>query len=226
MQMHTTTLTKKKQLNKNVLELHFSRPEGFHYEAGQFVQFLVNDGEKTVPRAYSLCSTPSDDQLTFCVKVLPNGKASGMFSDMNEGDEATIRGPLGRFTCEKVGVLHFVATGVGIAPIIGIIRDQLATKRNTHHVHLIFGVRHETDWFWIDELHKLCQQYPNFKYETALSQPESTWGGLKGRVTDHICTRFPESHYYICGSAPMVKDVRSILQEAGYPNEQIHFEIF
>lgn len=226
MQTYQTTLLKKIELAPAMLELHFSRPEGFEYEAGQFVQFLVPDGEKTVPRAYSLCSTPADAHLAFCVKILPDGKASTMFSNMNEGDEATMRGPRGKFTCPSEHDMHLVATGAGIAPIIGIIKDELQNKQSDKHMHLLFGVRHNEDMFWEAELDALAEQYQNFSYQMCLSKPNETWDGLAGHVTEHVPTNKLSDAFYLCGSPAMVKDVRTKLVDAGVDKSLIHFEIF
>lgn len=226
MNIHSVTLLKKEKLTSNVFGLHFSKPEGFTYEAGQFVQFLVPDGEKTAPRAYSLCSIPEQEDLQFCVKVLPDGKASAMFTSMNEGDMVDIRGPLGHFTPVPDTIGHYVATGVGMAPVMGLIRHELEYAGNKKQQHLIFGVRFKEDLFWLEKLEALAQAHDNFQYELALSKPEDDWDGLKGRVTEHICTHHDSSHHYLCGSAAMVKDAKNLLLEAGYPKEQIHFEIF
>jgi len=222
-------LQEKREIAKNVLELRFSKPDGFSFAAGQFVQFLVPNKEKQVPRTYSLASTPNDPHLEFCVKLLPNGLASAMFERMNENEEASIRGPRGRFVAHAQAVAHyFVATGAGLAPIMGIIRDELEQKKSDKEIRLLFGVRSEENLFWTDRLEALAQAHERFRYYVTLSQPngEASWTGLKGRVTDHILHHLTDHMFYLCGSAEMVKDVRALLLEEGIPVQNITFEIF
>lgn len=222
------TLQKKAYLTPDMMTLVFSKPAEFDYQAGQFVQFLVPDGEKTVPRAYSLCSTPQDDFLEFCVKILPDGKASQYFVAANDGDEMTMKGPLGRFVHDGEGPIDCIATGAGIAPMIGLIRDELENKANTEAIHLLFGVRHKADLFWQERLQELADKYDNFDFVTTLSRggDDDSWEGLCGRVTEHVRTEPIDKHYYLCGSPQMVKDVRDILLEAGADKKMIHLEIF
>jgi NAD(P)H-flavin reductase len=63
-------------------------------------------------------------------------------------------------------------------------------------------------------------------YSQAQNVPK---GAFQGRVTDYLNglgTKFPwrETDYYLCGSAPMVLDVRRLLEEKGVSPESIHHE--
>ena len=227
MQTFTTTLLEKKELTKNVYALTFTKPEDFEFFAGQFIQFLIPQDEKAIPRAYSLCSSAQEKDLLFCVKYLENGVASEYFDQMNVGDNLKMRGPRGNFYIKgDVQTVELIATGTGIAPMMGILREELLYKKNPAHFHLLFGVRHEEDLFWQKEFQQLAEQQDNFTVDFTLSQPKSKkWPGLMGRVTGHVKPK-PDTHYFLCGSAPMVKDVRTLLLEAGVEKTMVHFEIF
>lgn len=227
MQQHTTRLVEKKEIADHVLELHFEKPEGITFVAGQFLQFLIPEGEKLTPRSYSIASTPSDSTLIFCVKIVENGLASTYFSNMNVGDSVDVKGPLGRFICNEEATTHsFIATGAGLAPIIGMIRDELENKQFKNPIELLFGVRAEKDVFWKEELDNLSSTHDNFTYTLCLSRPEDDSHSHTGRVTAHLNNIDPSKHYYLCGSGEMVMEVRKMLTEAGTDPKQIHFEIF
>ncbi|PIR76004.1 MAG: hypothetical protein COU32_04325 [Candidatus Magasanikbacteria bacterium CG10_big_fil_rev_8_21_14_0_10_42_10] len=229
MQTHTIHLLAKKEVAKNVFELRFSKPESFDFTPGQFVQFLIPSEEKKTPRSYSLSSLPSDAYLEFCIKFLDGGLASEHFRTMNIGTDIECRGPLGRFVVDENNDDHyFVATGVGLAPILGMIRSLIEEKKDDHPIRLLFGVREEDDLFWIDRLETLKQKHSLFDYTVTLSQPQPTggWQGLKGRVTEHLLQHLGKQRFYLCGNAAMVKDVRTLLIEHGVDTTDIHFEIF
>ncbi|EKD25454.1 MAG: hypothetical protein ACD_80C00049G0003 [uncultured bacterium (gcode 4)] len=228
-QSHIVTLLSKKEVAQHVFELRFSKPEGFEYTAGQFVQFLIPNGEKITPRSYSISSIPTDEYLEFCIKLHEGGLASEYIRAMNVGSSLSCKGPLGRFVIDVNSHDHyFVATGVGIAPIMGMIRSLIEEKNTDLPVRLLFGVREEEDVFWIDRLEELKQKHSLFDYTITLSQPKPTggWQGLKGRVTDHILHHLGKHKFYLCGNAGMVKDVRALIIEHGVDAEDIHFEIF
>lgn len=221
-------ITQITMLTHNIMELRLEKPADFEYLAGQFVQFEVPQGDKMVKRSYSLASTPYDSELHFCIKILDpslNGPASAHLPTLAVGDEVTIGPVRGRFVVHEDTPLVCVATGAGMAPIMGIIRDELETKKNTHPIHVLFGVRHETDVFWQEHLDALDKHFENFSYAVTLSRPDESWNGHKGRVTDHIKT-IDNAKYYMCGSPDMVKEVRNILLNQKIDPRAIHFEIF
>lgn len=224
----TAKLKSKKQLTRDVLELHFEKPPDFTYQAGQFVQWQVPEGTRTIWRSYSLASTPADPQLEFCLKILPAGKASALAARLEIGDRLTFAGPSGRFVNAANTPLYFIATGVGLAPIMGIIRDELENKKTTEEIRLLFGVRSEADIFWPERLEDLHSNYENFSSRLTISQPKpgGGWSGLRGRVTEHLLRHLVAHHFFICGNAAMVKEVREMLIKNGVNNEHIHFEIF
>ncbi len=225
----TAQLREKQQLTSDIYEFRFEKPAILDFLAGQFLQFCIPQGDKIILRSYSISSTPADDYLEFCVKFLEGGVASNHLKNMNIGDRLEFQGPRGLFVHkDNTDALSFIATGTGFAPIMGIIRDELENKKNTGEVRLLFGVRTEDDMFWADRLKNLKIQYPNFVYDITLSQPKADggWGGLRGRVTEHILHHLVNHKFYLCGNAAMVKDVREMLIKNGIDMKAIHFEIF
>lgn len=220
-------LSQKKEIAAGVFELRFEKPIGFVYTAGQFIQILVPDGMDMTPRSYSLSSIPSDEFLELCIKIVPNGKGSTYLKELTVGESMQFRGPLGHFVCTSDADAHFlIATGVGIAPIIGMIRSELEEKKSPKGIHLLFGVRHEDDVFWIERLDALTSQYDQFSYRLTLSRPSDVWQGLKGRVTEHLHDHPVDHDFYLCGSMDMVKDVRSTLLNNGVNVKKVRMEIF
>jgi len=226
---YTAKLSEKRQLTGDTYEFRFEKPEGFEFLAGQFLQFCIPHNDKIILRSYSVSSTPIDPYLEFCIKFLDGGIASTYLRHMNIGDTLEFQGPRGLFVHKENGTaLSFIATGTGLAPIIGIISDELENKKNKNEVRLLFGVRSEDDVFWLDRLQNLKIQYPNFVYDVTLSQPKPNggWAGLRGRVTEHILHHLVSHKFYLCGNAAMVKDVREMLITNGIETKAIHFEIF
>ena len=135
-------------------------------------------------RSYSIASHPASDEIELCVKLLPGGVGSTFFEQVTPETEIRFIGSRGRFVVgDSAEPLYFVATGAGLAPIMGMIADELINKKNTEPIELLFGVRSEEDIFWTDRLDALQKEYSNFHYRLTLSQPRSAWAGLSGRVS-------------------------------------------
>lgn len=222
---YTVKISEKKEIAPDVIELRCEKPPGFDFDAGEFVRFVVHDEKKEVLRAYSICSAPNDDYLEFLIKLIDGGVASRMIRNISKGDTLSFEGPMGRFKCKDgASAHHFIATGVGIAPIMSMIKDQLGNNE-ADPLHLLFGLRNERDIFWRERLDALQSKHPRFSYEITLSQPSDDWEGISGRVTEHLMIE-SDAHYYLCGSGSMVKDVRNILLDKKVDAGHIHFEIF
>lgn len=222
-QTFSTPIIAKKSVSSHMLEIRFAKPEGFEYQAGQFLQLLVPPG--ATPRSYSLSSTPADNYLEFGVKIYEGGLASEYFQALNVGDQVELKGSFGRFVNTHPDPIVGIATGAGLVPIYGILHDELVNKKNQASMHLVFGVRTEVDLFWLDRLEALAAKHSNFTYLVTLSQPSETWEKIRGRVSEHV-TLIPGARYFICGNPEMVKDVRAQLMEKNVALPNIHLEIF
>lgn len=226
---YSIPLLEKLPIARDLLQLRFQKPDGFSFLAGQFVQFLIPFEGRFLLRSYSISSSPDEPFLEFCVKLLPDGKASGHFLSMNEGGAVAMRGPNGRFILQSnSNGSYFIATGAGLAPVMSMISHKMAKDKNGHEIRLLFGVRTEEDVFWIDRLEACAAENPMFSYALTLSQPkpDGGWKGLRGRVTEHILHHLVDHHFYLCGNAAMIKDVRGMLLENGIEPAKILFEIF
>lgn len=226
-QVFCAKLLSKQKLAPGICQFSFTKPADFVFTAGQFVQWRVLARDADVMRAYSICSAPADEVLTFCLKILPDGRASQMAADMRAGDELFFTAPRGRFVVsDDTAPLLFIAAGVGIAPIMSILRDELEHKQSSRQMRLIFGVRSEQDVFWTDTLDALQAANENFTYTLTLSRPTDIWSGKRGRVTEHLAQMPADTQYYVCGGADMVRDAREILIQNGAEPSAVHFEIF
>ncbi len=215
-------------LTADMMELRLAKPEGFMFKPGQFIQLEIPElPGQVVLRSYSLASHPTDQEIALCIKIIPGGKGSTFASGLTPGVPVIFRGPEGRFVVspEHHAVKTFVATGAGVAPIMSMIRDEIY-KESNERIRLLFGLRYEQDIFWREQLEDLASRSSKFSFSITLSQPGTAWSGLRGRVTDHIREFDITGDWYLCGSLPMVKDVRAFLATAQVSTKQIHFEIF
>src|SRR3984885_9481885 len=126
------------------LEFEVLGEKPFTFVAGQWLSFRQSkpDGEE-IPRAYSICSPPSSDNLfQLCLNRVQDGFMSNFLCDMNEGNELSCQGPFGDF------ILHppmrdtiFIATGTGIAPFRSMLHWLLADpdRHQGRELWLLFG---------------------------------------------------------------------------------------
>lgn len=179
--------------------------------AGQSVGVLApGENEKGRPhsvRLYSISSPSAGEDgsgnvLSTAVKRVVDehwethklfvGTCSNYLCDLQEGDEVMVTGPAGkRFLVPERAGEHdyvFVATGTGIAPFRGMVKDLLAAGVQSRIV-LIMGSPYKTDLIYDDEFRRLDAEHENFTYLTAISRERQDDGGkplyVQKRLTTH-----------------------------------------
>lgn len=143
------------------------------------------------------------------------GVASNYLCDLKPGDEVRVTGPSGkRFVLPASPTEHdylFLATGTGIAPFRGMVRELLETAP-TSRIVLILGSPYTTDLLYDEELRALVARHPNLTYLTAVSRDPGPDGDgpmyVSGRFETHRAMlepvlSNPRTLVYICGVAGM-----------------------
>ena len=223
--VHPVKIIRKTQLNDKYIEVWLSRPDKLWYEAGQYLSVKVtSEGDR---RSYSLISSPNEADLGLLIDTGPGGLGSKFFMNASPGEMIEVLLPMGRFIVREDNERNtlFVATGSGIAPMRGMIKEALSLSGD-RKVKLVWGMRHEDDLFWTDSWDNLKQKYVNFDYEIVLSQPNNGWKGREGHVGDELLGEWSGWEAYVCGNGEVVKAVRDQLVSEGVDENFIYFEKF
>ena len=219
-----------------ILQLQLPAAERFQFLAGQYLEFLLKDGQR---RAYSIANAPDQDgPLELHIRHSPGG----LFTDfvfgtkdpaLKEKDILRFEGPLGSFFLREDSKkpIIFVAAGTGFAPIKSII-EQMQLKKVRRPMHLYWGGRRPSDLY----LDALCQSWanaiPDFKYIPVMSDavPEDQWTGRTGFVHQAVIADHPNmSPYqvYACGAPVMVNAARQdFASQCSLPEEEFFADSF
>jgi CDP-4-dehydro-6-deoxyglucose reductase len=223
-------VAKKQQLGRDVVRLHLEPLAPFPFRAGQFVNLTrQSDG---LTRSYSIASIESDGLVELHVRVVSGGRMSTWVRDeVDVGHELSMRGPTG--DCIYVegrpdSPLLMLGTGTGLAPLVGLAREAIA-KKHRGSITLIHGGRAPEDLYLDLELRALAKQHPHFRYLPALSQGEAVPGTLQGRLDRVVTEQFKSLtgfRVFLCGSPPMVKDLRALAYKLGASLDDLHADAF
>ncbi|MFG0258212.1 MAG: hypothetical protein ACF8GE_09955 [Phycisphaerales bacterium JB043] len=123
------------------------------------------------------------------------GVASNFLCDLSVGDEVRISGPNGkRFLLPSDTDAHdfvFIATGTGIAPFRGMVKELLASDSSAP-ITLIMGSPYSTDLLYHDEMTQLAQQHERFTYLTAISREPNDDTGRRMYVQHRLATHWEQ----------------------------------
>ncbi len=181
--------------------------------------------------------TPADDPHDHSLFV---GVCSNYICDRRVGDEVKVSGPNGkRFLLPVDPNAHdylFLATGTGIAPFRGFVRELLeqppegspwraAWKPCTSQIHLVMGSPYTSDLLYDDLFRSLAAKHGNFHYHTVISRELRADGGKGEYVHQYIERTLPTTFgsflrsrrtlIYICGLAGMQVGIFQMLGKHG-----------
>ena len=200
--------------------------EFFSFVPGQFLSVFAEINGKEITRAYSIASAPQGNRVEFCLNLVQDGFLSPYLFAMQPGDEVEAKGPYGGFIFRAPADTVCVATGTGIAPFRGMLRERLP-KDPGHQYTLVFGARYDHGLLYHGELLQLTRDFPNFRLFTTITRPPENWTGQVGRVQPVLQETIGDRRdltVFICGLKEMVDDVRLMLKERGFDRKQIVYE--
>lgn len=205
---------------------------GLLFEAGQFVWLKIGSTPFVFEEhPFSIASSAEHpDRMEFTIKAL--GDFTELLVGLRPGRRVFLDGPYGGFTIEgleDVPGFVFIAAGVGITPLLSMLRT-LADRGDRRRVWLIISARTQRDLMLVPEVEQVRARL-NLKVIAVVSAPEPGWTGQTGRIGQNLLVRnLPRRphrlHYFVCGPTPMVTSVSHDLATLGVPHRRIHTERF
>ena len=207
----------------------------------------VSTVDETVVRAYSMANYPGEKGVIMLnVRIAsppprapdgtPPGKMSSYTFNLKPGDEVTISGPYGEFFIKDTKAeMIYIGGGAGMAPLRSHIFDLFRGDKTDRKVSYWYGGRSLTELFYTDDFREIEQEFDNFKYNIALSEPlpEDNWDGHVGFIHQVLLEQYLKDHpapedigYYMCGPPMMISAVKKMLEDLGVEPESIAFDDF
>ena len=190
-QFHTLEVTNVQPETKHAVAVTFSVPEHlqslFQHSAGQYLtlKFLIDGVE--VRRAYSMCSSPYEKDITIGVKRVKGGLVSNHINDsIQSGSRIEVMQPQGTFVLPKNANSHkvyfLIGGGSGITPLLSIAKTILVESED-QKVALLYANEQEDTIMFREELSQLAAKYTGrLHVEHILHNPTNEWQGRKGLV--------------------------------------------
>jgi len=202
------TLVTKTSLTPSIWRLEFELDEPIHFIPGQYVKLRVAPFEW---RDYSIAAA-AGKRLTLLVSTRTGGDGSLYAAAVKPGEATELEGPFGGYRLERNAHRQvFVATGTGLAPFLPMF-GEMAEAGEIEDVELYFGCRTASD-----DMTRTLAPLPPRTTVCASREPVAD-GVFHGRVTQALAGLAFEAattDFYVCGSAAMVADCRTILERAG-----------
>jgi len=202
------------------------RHAGLDYTAGQFAWLNVGHSSFSLrENPFSISSAPaSGSEVSFMIKEL--GDFTRTIGQIEPGTVAYLDGAYGSLSVDgrKEPGVALIAGGIGIAPLLSILR-QMRLTRDARKVKIIYGNRRIEQIAYRDELDGEDVCY-------VLSEPRESWQGETGLIgpdlLDRVFTQeeIKEWVFVTCGPAKMMDVVEDHLISRGALSNRILSERF
>ena len=212
---------------------------------------LVTNVDEPIFRAYSMANHPAEGNIVMLnirIATPPWDRAAGRFMDVNPGlcssfvftrkpgDKVTVSGPYGEFFIKPTNKeMLYIGGGAGMAPLRAHIFHLFHTMKSDRQVSYWYGGRSLRELFYTEHFRAIEKDFPNFKYNIALSEPlpEDNWDGYQGFIHQVVLDNYLSKHdepeeieFYLCGPPMMNDAVFRMLDSLGVPDENIAFDDF
>lgn len=201
------------------------------YHAGQFV--WMTEGARRFPlfdHPFSIAGSPARPGVRLIIKE--TGDFTNGIGTLEPGTPIGIDGPFGHFTLEahKSDALLLIAGGVGIAPVIGILRDLVA-RGHKRPVRLAYAAGAPDNFVCLPEI---AAAGKTLDLRTLLLSEATSpgWQGETGLLDrDRLATMLDgldpaRTVALMCGPGPMVTVVSDTLIDLGMPMDRVIYERF
>ncbi len=218
-EMMTLVIKSKDEIAEGIFAFELAREDGSdlpEFTAGSHLDVVVPNGET---RKYSLCSDPMDcSSYRIAVKREETGKggSKSLCDEAKAGDKIQLAAPRNDFAlAPRVPNFLFIAGGIGITPIMSMIRHLDATGEAKYK--LIYLTRSPGVTAFLDELSE-----PHYRGKVTINHDE----GNPDKFFDlwPVLEKPQGRHVYCCGPRPLMEEVRAL--SGHWSNEAVHFEDF
>jgi ferredoxin-NADP reductase len=196
-----------------VLSLELASPDGSPlppFEPGSHVDLHLPSGTM---RQYSLCSDPADrSRYRVAIRAVSGGLSSQfVHRKLRPGEMLAVSQPRNNFPLAEAKNYIFVAGGIGITPLMPMMREASARKRSWT---LLYCNRSDDAAPFLNEIRALGG-------EVAL---HSSASGTRLDVMQKLSTVQLDTAVYCCGPEGLMLAVEEAT--SGWPEGTVHFEWF
>lgn len=185
-----------------------------------------------ITRRYSPASLPNEPELTFHIRVHPDGLASHYLTDvLRPGETIRLQGPYGTAYLRQrhTTPILFVSSGTGLGPMLAQLRSlALAGARPAVHVYAGFAMSEEA--YGREEFEQATQNLASLRQGAyVIGGGTLRRGDRQGLITDVINADFPDLvgwTAYVFGSPYAVDSIARLLQRKGISPGRLHAEPF
>lgn len=206
MKDYIATIVKNEQIADNIHAVTFALAEDIRVRAGQFGNISIG-GTHLLRRPIAICKVEGRE-VTFCYQI--KGEGTQKLKTMGAGTRLNVLMPLGNgfFVEENENKIALVGGGVGVFPLISVLRAYMDTKEISAYI----GYRNKGAVCGVEEFAK-AQKFiavtDDGSYGAQMNAVQAFEADLqKGNRPDVILS---------CGPTPMLRALKVVAERENIP---------
>jgi glycine betaine catabolism B len=224
----------KQMIAKDTFEFTFTKPAGFGFTAGQYLEWMLPHGaadNKGIRRYFTIASSPTESKVKVAMKIMEKRSSYKDALQSIDIEQPVIASQLaGDFvlpedtTCK----LGFIAGGIGVTPFRSHVKYMLDSDRS--HDSVLYYCVNTRDEIAYQTLWDEAAKHMTFHFVGVVAKEEISEPFEKGFVTEDMLRRrspdYLERTWYISGPPGMVTAYKKLLRGIGVPRKQIKTDFF
>ena len=200
--------------------------------AGQYITVKTHpaDSDNLALRHYSLCSTNTDNGISFAVRRDNRNEHHGLVSNylhdsVEIGDEILLSAPAGDFLINQQLMgqndipLVLISAGIGITPVLSMLETQIQHNPK-RPIIWAYACQNKAHHAFADKVDDLLTQADNVQKHIFYSEDGQ-------RLDDAWLASLPKpADVYTCGSMPFMESIIDGLHALEHSKDNVHYEPF
>jgi len=214
-------LIEKKWINANSIELVLlCKQDHFDFQNGQWIDFFAPIEGKNIG-GYTITSTKKDlPKLKLIIKrSLHHPVTKFIHEEFKVNDVVNLSQAQGKFILANLEYDFpplFIAGGIGITPIISMMRELIERNQSFHLFH---SISTNEDVILKNEFEKFSTYF--------VTKEPPLFSALNRRINKEDILNniiIGKTSVFICGPKKMIEEILLILSDLKHPKELIHYE--
>lgn len=204
---------------------------GLRFAPGQYAWLTLGERPLRLQQhPFSMASSADEREIAFTIKA--QGDFTGSLAAVRPGTHAWLEGPYGVFTWRPgacPGGAVFVAGGVGITPIMSMLRTA-RDRGGREPLWLVYGNGGWDEVLFREELDALAEALP-LTVVHVLEEAPDDWPGETGHIDAALLRRHLPADLstmagFVCGPPALADAAGPVLLDLGLPSRNLYAERF
>ncbi len=210
----------KREVAKDTYEFTFTKPAGFSYKAGQYLEWMLphSSDSRGERRYFTIASAPTEEHIRLALKIVENGSTyKQALLALDEGEKIICSQLAGDFLLPEKNEkkLGFIAGGIGVTPFSSHL-TYMQDSGKVFDTVLLYCVNTTPELAYE---HVFEEMSDNVSLIPVIAKEDVAPPMEQGYVTEEMLERrvpdYKERHWYLSGPPPMVNAYSKLLKSLG-----------